>query len=310
MTLMMTIDESAKHTAAAIKNILDVDVVIIDEELNRIADTFGYGEKEIVIRSNSIVGMIIQTGKSLAIDDKERFDSCRLCADKESCMMQSLIGVPIRLKERVVGAIGLVIPKAYGRKLFDRLDYTIDFLNEMAYSLSYRLQAAHDYKLMQAEKKERELLIDCMEDAAAILDGQGLITFSNRQFNSQFFSGSRTVNIPLENVIQDTALLDKYRRHEEARDLQVACNVRGKTLSALCTLIYPQTEDAGAGAVLILRMPQPSGSGLPSGKTADEVVNDEMKKYLDLGMNKTNIASILGVSRATLYRMLKNERMN
>ena len=310
MTWLMTIDESAKHTAAAIKNILDVDVVIIDEELNRIADTFGYGEKEIVIRSNSIVGMIIQTGKSLAIDDKERFESCSLCSDRDDCMMQSLIGVPILLKERVVGAIGLVIPKASGRNLFDRLDYTLDFLGEMANNLAYRMQAAQDYRRMLDEKRERELLIDCMRDAAAILDSQGLITFSNRQFNRQFFSGSKTVNIPIENVIQDRELLDKYRQSQEVRDMRVSCLIQGKAQSALCTLKYLQPEGKATGAILILRVGPPAEVSPPSGMTASEVVAGEMKKYLSLGMNKTDIASILGVSRATLYRMLKNERMN
>ncbi|NLV59033.1 MAG: helix-turn-helix domain-containing protein [Clostridiales bacterium] len=310
MTWLMTINESAKRTAAAIKNILDVDVVIIDEELNRIADTFGYGAKEIVIRPNSIVGMIIQTGKSLAIDDKERFESCSLCTDREDCRMQSLIGVPILLKERVVGAIGLVIPKASGKNLFDRLDYTIDFLNEMAYSLAYRLQAAQDSKGMMEEKRERELLIDCMEDAAAILDSRGLIKFSNRQFNRRFFSGSRTVNIPLENVIQDKALLDKYRRNQEVQDLRVSCSIQGKEQSAFCTLKFLEPEGAGNGAILILRAGTPVECAPPTGMTVSEVMVAEMKKYLNLGMSKSEIASILGVSRATLYRKLKNERMN
>ncbi|HSK68476.1 MAG TPA: GAF domain-containing protein [Candidatus Limnocylindria bacterium] len=291
----------AGRTAAAIKSLLGVDVVIVDTDLSRVADTFGYAGREIVVRSSSIVGMIIQTGKSLAIDDKERFESCRRCQDRAECRMQSLIGVPILLSGRVAGAIALVIPRQTGAALFERLASTLDFLGEVAHGLSAQIKAVEDTTRLLREKHERELLIDCVEDAAAILDERGLITFSNRAFDQRFFSGSRTVNIPLENVIPDPGLARCLREGRDADGLAVSCGDGAGC--ARCTLRFLD----GGGAALILRFGE-RGDAPSQGKTAHELVAGEVRRLLAAGRSKTDIACTLGISRATLYRMLKNER--
>ena len=156
------VTSSASQIAWAIKRIMDVDVIIIDNELNRITDTFTYPRQRIEIRKSSIVGRIIETGKPLAIDDKERFKSCIECPDLQNCNMRSMIGVPIIYGEKVVGAIALAIPPKFMKGLFGSLSHTIGFLEKMAEMLAGKLQAEDDFQQLNVAKLQREALIDSM----------------------------------------------------------------------------------------------------------------------------------------------------
>ncbi len=296
--------ESAQRAAAAIKGLLGVDVVVIDDERNRIADTIGYEGRDLLVRHSSVVGIVVQTGKSLAVDDKERLEQCRACPDKGICPMRSLIGVPITLMGQVVGAIALVITDQAGTALFRRLPHTMDFLDEVAHSLSRRLQATMDFGRMTREVRGREVLIDAVSEAAALVDERGLVTFSNRAFNARFFSGSRSVNIPLQNVIRDEGLLRHLHEGREADGIVVSCGEQGE---ARATLRFPGKGN-GEGAALVLQFSDCDAKA-PGGATARELVLGEVMRRLAAGASKTDAARSLGISRATLYRVLKGERV-
>lgn len=310
MTVLHSIAANAHQTAYAIKNVVDVDVVIVDEQCSRIADTFGYGEDKIVIRSNSIIGMIVQTGKPLAIDDKNRFQSCRECEDRESCRMTSLIGVPIRFEDAVVGAIGLVIPEHSLKRLFDNLQYTLDFLEVMAGMLTSQLSAMKDRQRLKVVIHQEEMLMDTIPDAVAVLDEKGLITYANGEFNRIFFAGKRTVNIPVDMLLGQQKISACLKNSEDFSDLPIHYKYLNTTFDGFCSARNFNIDGSPYGAVITLKNAIKDLETTATGNTAEELVMNDLKHYLDKGMKKTKIAGILGISRATLYRMIKRMKGN
>ena len=252
MNLAMVTD-SASQIAWAIKRIMEVDVVIIDDELNRITDTFAYPRQRIEIRKNSIVGRIIETGKPLAIDDKERFQSCIECQDFENCEMKSLIGVPIIYEDKVVGAIALSVAPRFMKGLFGNLSHTIGFLEKMAEMLSGKLQTESDYQKLNLAKMQREVLIDSMDEAIVLVDKDGLITYSNTRFNDAFFLGKAVINMPVSAVIRH-ALIEEFLKNKQSfEDKLIYCEYKDMCFDGYCTARTIMIGGEYHGAVFMLK---------------------------------------------------------
>ena len=252
MNLAM-VTESASQIAWAIKRIMEVDVVIIDDELNRITDTFSYPRQRIEIRKNSIVGRIIDTGKPLAIDDKERFQSCIDCIDFECCEMKSLIGVPIIYEDKVIGAIALAIPPKFMKGLFMNLSHTIGFLEKMAEMLSGKLQAEADYQSLNLTKTQREILIDSMDEAIVLIDETGLITFSNKRFKDWFFAGQTVFNLPVSAVIRHTAIERFLQNKQSFQNKLIYYEYKNVSFDGFCTAKPVEINGVYHGAVVSLK---------------------------------------------------------
>ncbi|MEG0912527.1 MAG: sigma 54-interacting transcriptional regulator [Oscillospiraceae bacterium] len=261
MNLSMVTD-SASQIAWAIKRIMEVDVVVIDDELNRITDTFAYPRQRIEIRKNSIVGRIIETGKPLAIDDKERFQSCIECRDYEVCEMKSLIGVPITYEEKVVGAIALAISPKFMKGLFGNLGHTIGFLEKMAEMLSGKLQTEADYQKLNLTKLQREVLIDSMDEAIVLVDSDGLISYSNTKFNNYFFNGKTVINMPISAVIRHAQVEQYLKSKQSFEDKLIYCEYKNMSFDGYCSARTIDINGEYHGAVFTLKSITGAGKSL------------------------------------------------
>lgn len=140
MTLR-AISKDAQDIANAIRELMKVDVVIVDEKLERVADTSPYLFSVFSVRTQSIIGKVFQSGKPLVVDNKDYFQSCVDCADYQHCQMQGVIGMPVMVRGETVGAIGLVVIKANVTRLMANVNLVLSFLRQMADLLAGKLIA-------------------------------------------------------------------------------------------------------------------------------------------------------------------------
>ena len=187
---LMPMHDFVEKTSKAISNILGVDVVIVDSNYNRIGNTFSYPGEPIPIRRMSVMGQIIESGKPAMMDKKETYASCKNCPDITTCSISAMLGVPILFQSKVVGAIALIIPPAKKISVFNNLGNTINFLENMADLLSGKIQNYYDYQSLNRIRKERESLMDCLDDALVTTDHLGNITYSNKAFRIIFADGA------------------------------------------------------------------------------------------------------------------------
>lgn len=185
----------------AISKILDVDVLIVDNNLNRVGNTYRYSDEPVPIRQMSIIGQVITSGQVIAIDDKNTYHTCKVCPDLSECNMNGFIGVPIFYKERVVGAIALILPERKIQEAFRDVRNSIEFLERMADLLSSKIQNSDDYKHLNTIKREREILMDSIEDAIVSTDEIGYITYYNIKFVNFFGPQKNCTGMFIKEVI-------------------------------------------------------------------------------------------------------------
>lgn len=188
--LLAEIKNDVVKFAEVISRVLEVDVLIVDNNLKTISNTYRYPDKPRTIHSLSIIGQVITSGKVITIDDKNHYDTCRECSDFEKCDMKGLICVPIHYKEMVVGAIALIIPEHKIQHVFRNVNNSIEFLERMADLLSSKIRNSDDYNNLNLIKSEREVIMDSIDYAMVSMDELGYITYYNKRF-SQYF-GDKT----------------------------------------------------------------------------------------------------------------------
>lgn len=201
------IRDTASKFAATISQILDVDVMIIDRTYARVADTFRYVNDPPPLKDDSVTGRAITTGKVTVVSDKQRFEVCKGCSDLPICSIAQIIAVPIFYEDVVVGAIDLLVPFGKNSAVFENLELSIDFLERMADLLSSKLRNIDDYNKLDVIKKEREILLDFIEEALVYTNEMGVIVHWNNQFAKLFNVDSSSVGKRIDKVLDHPAIL-------------------------------------------------------------------------------------------------------
>lgn len=186
---LISIRKDAQEIAAFISEIVGVNVIIVDDEMIRITDTFRYPYNQIDIRARSIIGNIIASGLPQVVEDKDYFDSCVKCTDRDYCKMQGLIGVPIRYQDVTIGAIGLVLEKCNIKRLLENINLVLTFLEQIAGLLSSKLSSQVDRANLQRMSSQWTGMLDMMESGVALVDERGSIVVCNERFNYYFRVG-------------------------------------------------------------------------------------------------------------------------
>ena len=221
--------ETVEMFAAAISKVLDVDVMIVDKDLNRVGNTFRYPD-EIPIRRMSIIGKVISTGEMLTIDDKENYYVCKNCPEINECDITGFIGVPIFFHEEVVGAIALIIPNRNNSSLYKNFRNSKDFLEKMADLLSSKIQNIVDYNNLNLIKKEREIIMDSMEDAIFSIDELGYITYYNKAFIRYFQAEGDLTASRLFDIIDHPVMKECFEKRVGLSNKMIYVEINSKPL--------------------------------------------------------------------------------
>lgn len=192
---------TASKFAKTISKILDIDVMIIDNNYNRIANTFRYVNDPTPITRYSMIGEVLHTGKVVAVKDKATYEHCKNCPDLQECAISGLVSVPIFFEGKVIGAIALLVPLHKTSPVFENLESSIEFLEGMADLLSSKLKNIDDYNKLNVIKKEREVIIDMIEDGLVFVTCTGEVAHCNRQFEDLFKMDRDIIGENIEKVL-------------------------------------------------------------------------------------------------------------
>lgn len=209
---LMTVKKDAQEIATSISEIMGVDVVIVDSDLQRIADTFHYPYRSIDIQTTSIIGRILKTGRPLVVDNKDFFQSCADCKDRVWCRMQGLMGVPILFQGKTMGAIGLVVEENNVRHLVENTNLVLTFLQQMADLLSGKLAEAENYNSIQQMSSRWEYMLNTVDAGVVLLDGSNSIIVHNEHFCRIFGIEGECYNHQLTEYISHPVITDILRK--------------------------------------------------------------------------------------------------
>ncbi|QUH28890.1 sigma 54-interacting transcriptional regulator [Vallitalea guaymasensis] len=183
---LVELKEIASKFAETISKILNIDVIIIDDKYNMIGNTFYYTDEPTPISRYSMLGEVMHTGKVVAVSDKSTYKHCKNCPDLKKCAISGLVSVPIFFENKVVGAIALLVPVNKTSPVFENLQNSIEFLERMSDLLSSKLYSTDNYNKLNVIKKEREIIINMIEDALVLINNKKEVVHYNQQFEKYF----------------------------------------------------------------------------------------------------------------------------
>ena len=216
--LLAQIKDDVCKFAEVISKTLDVDVLIVDNNLKTISNTYRYFDKFTLINHTSVIGNVITCKQVVTIEDKKDFAVCVDCPDFSECTMSGFIGVPIFYNDVVVGAVALLLPKQRVSQIFKDIDNAVKFLESMVDLLASKLRNFDDYNTLSLITRERELLMDSVTDAIVSTDELGYITYYNKQFAKYFSLEKNCIGQMIQQVVPHEAIADFLKNPSEIKD--------------------------------------------------------------------------------------------
>ena len=173
--------------ARTISDVLENDVIITDADMNVIGSAFQYFSLYQDIKIGSLIAEVFYDNKDLLIERKKDKESCRQCTEYHNCKMESFVGVPIRLDNRTIGVIALILPKDTGKALFKKITSTVTFMHSMADLIASKITDSQYSRIIEEKNDELKSILDANDTALVYTDYYGNILFANEAFRKQFW---------------------------------------------------------------------------------------------------------------------------
>ncbi len=196
MVKLSNIQYTVQKISEAIASILNMDVIICDDKYNKIGDTKKHFDVDSMhIDSHSILGRVINTGKIIVIDEKEKDKNCQICEEKNKCKLLSMIGIPIKYGNTTIGGIGLIaISEEYQSILIDRQKYLIEFLERMVELIISKLLQKVAANNLHVMRKQLISIMNSIDEGIIAIDENGYITYTNSVIDESFGISSSELN--------------------------------------------------------------------------------------------------------------------
>ncbi len=198
--------------AVKLTNAEEGSLLLLDEKSNQLYMRAGHNFEEGFKDSfrlpihDSLAGKVIETGEPLT------FNKDSLYKIQTAYLIQALIYVPLKLKDRVIGVLG-VDNRTY-QLPFSKRDTLL--LSLLAGYAAVAIENANLYQASDSERSKFEAVLSNMDDALLILDHQERIQLINEVMSSALNVKAEDVHDQvITEVITQNDILDLLRRKEE-----------------------------------------------------------------------------------------------
>jgi len=209
--------------AEVISDVLDTDVIIVDTQMNMIGRKFHYFSLYNKIDYGSLISTVLTSSKKVCISNKANVPSCKKCEAFKECKMSGFVGVPIRYENEVTGVLALILRKSKCKKLFEKMDSTVTFMENMANLIAKRIHEHNVRKSLKDKVTRIEAMINIMQDALAYTDCYGNIVYRNKAFKTTFEEHGNVTNIG--DIYPEIRRI--MRKGERVENLKVSIEYKG-----------------------------------------------------------------------------------
>lgn len=182
------IGHTVSNICEAIANVLDVDVIVVDQDLTIIGNTYKYMfENDIDVTSNSIIATSILDRQSKIVMDINDFEKCRMCKNNAICKIRGVISIPLIHEDNLFGAIGLMLESHEKQEKFsENLQGITTFLENMSELLISKLISVDQVNRIEVINHKIEHIITNVKDGIIYLDKDNRISYYNNVFKAYF----------------------------------------------------------------------------------------------------------------------------
>lgn len=171
------INDTLKSICNAIVSVINVDITIVDNELNRITGTGRYvesiGEQ---LDSNCIFAYALQRGESFIIENPRFHEACSSCNNIATCKEYAQVCCPIKVDDNIVGIMGII---AFNEKQRDTIlankENLLEFLSRMSDLIASKIKENRKTQRVNLMARELEILVNSMDSGVISTDENGII---------------------------------------------------------------------------------------------------------------------------------------
>lgn len=161
--------------AAVIADVLDTDVIIVDDDMDIIGKSLKYFSVYNDIKIGSLIAKVLSENEKIYVQDKSDIDSCRKCKEYKICKMRGFIGVPIKYENKIIGVLALILQKSKVKKLFEKLESALFFMENMADLIGIRINEINERKSLKNRMQKIESILNFTNEALVYTDQYGNI---------------------------------------------------------------------------------------------------------------------------------------
>lgn len=250
---LIDISSNVQRIAEAIESVINVDVTIIDDKLNRIAATGLYveniGDK---VSGNTVISYALRGGETFIIEDPRQHKACEKCESKGYCKEHAQVCCPIRVNGKVKGVIGLIaFEEDQKQSIVSNKENLLEFLSRMSDLIATKLVEEKKTQEINLLAKELEVLLDSIDMGVVSVDVKGNILHYNSKAMSIFDIKSRGENISrIEKLLDKLELENTIKSKIKIKNKQFYYNVNGNNLRGIYNANPILVEGEVVGLVL------------------------------------------------------------
>jgi transcriptional regulator with PAS, ATPase and Fis domain len=163
------IQGTVQQTAEAIRDVLKIEVEVVDVDMVRIAST-GQSEGQCgqIMMEGFVYRHVLKTGQTVVVENPGHHELCQPCPRKGRCSEDAEIAAPIVVENKPIGVIGLVsFNPDQTSHLLENKDWLLRFIEKMAELIASTIStsAAADEAATPAlnlDNMERETIIKAL----------------------------------------------------------------------------------------------------------------------------------------------------
>lgn len=214
ITVSLDLDHVLKsivHAAVELTGAEEGSLLLIDEETGELYMRASRNFNEDFVTTfrlqvnDSLIGSVVQSGQTVIFDDSTPQKI------KTSYLVHSLIYIPLKLKDQIIGVLG--VDNRHKRMVFSQRD--IGLLNTMAEYAVIAIENARLFGEVFSERRKLETIINQIEDGVLVLDYDFRILLINQVAQTILrINGENLIGSPIQTHPVDPEFLEVINNFE------------------------------------------------------------------------------------------------
>jgi len=136
--------------------------------------------------------------------------------------MRGFIGVPIKYENKIIGVLALILQKSKVKKLFEKLESALFFMENMADLIGIRINEINERKSLKNRMQKIESILNFTNEALVYTDQYANIIFFNKAFRKLFEKKDSILYRPgnLKEIYKD--ILSLYAENKKIENIKLS----------------------------------------------------------------------------------------
>lgn len=248
--------EFAQQCAEAISNALEVDTVIINRELIRIAAAGKYKSRaRTKIPSYYHLSEMIRTGKEF-VQETSKSEVCAKCPEKNICKEKVNIGVPIMDGKDLLGGIGITfITEKQLETFISKRESLIKFVRNIAELLASKIKEYEIVRRLELNNSQLNAIFSSINDGILITDVDGnIVNCSDSIFKLVKMSKKTLIGQNVKDVFEKFDM--EYTNEKQKTTKLSEIKLKSRKEMLLCSISQIMINNAVNGKIILLMEPK------------------------------------------------------